>query len=91
MQRARTLSTTPSGLTRNASLTKHPNHTKTHGSLDQPANPKACYPSLKYQTGCLIVVDTFRAAQLPEQLAAREKPSGRAAVEGLVFNGKLAS
>ena len=28
--------------------------------MDQSANPKACYPSLKYQTGCLIVVDTFR-------------------------------
>jgi len=35
---------------------------KTDGSLDQPANPKGRHPSLNYQTGCLIVVDTFRGA-----------------------------
>jgi hypothetical protein len=29
--------------------------------MDQPANPEARNPSLNYQTGCLIVVDTFRA------------------------------
>jgi mRNA interferase MazF len=28
--------------------------------LDQPANPEVSAPSLISQTGCLIVVDTFR-------------------------------
>ena len=28
--------------------------------MDQPADPEARNPSLNYQTGCLIVVDTFR-------------------------------
>jgi hypothetical protein len=31
-----------------------------HGSLDQSTGPKARDPSLNDQTGCLIVVDTFR-------------------------------
>jgi hypothetical protein len=30
--------------------------------LDQSASEKTCYESLNYQTGCLIVVDTFRTA-----------------------------
>src|ERR1019366_1419353 len=34
---------------------------KAHRRLDQPAKPQAPDPSLIYRTGCLIVVDTFRA------------------------------
>ena len=30
--------------------------------MDQSADQNACYASLNYQTGCLIVVDTFRFA-----------------------------
>jgi hypothetical protein len=42
--------------------------------LDQSANPKVGYPSLNYQTGCLIVVDTFRARQT--ETRARELARG---------------
>ena len=34
--------------------------TKTHRCMDQPAKPETAGPSLISQTGCLIVVDTFR-------------------------------
>jgi hypothetical protein len=32
--------------------------------MDQPAAPEARNSSLNYQTGCLIVVDTFRVAKV---------------------------
>src|ERR1019366_5440448 len=39
---------------------------KTHRRLDQPAKPEAPGPSLISQTGCLIVVDTFRRGFAPD-------------------------
>jgi len=41
-------------------VNKAPNHHKNPRQFGSTRQPKACYPSLKYQTGCLIVVDTFR-------------------------------
>jgi nitroreductase len=65
-----------------------------HGmtGFDHAAAPAALGLSDDYRVEAAVAIGKQGpAAQLPEQLAAREKPSGRAAVEGLVFNGKLAS
>jgi hypothetical protein len=51
--------------------------------MDQPANPEARNPSLSYQTGCLIVVDTFRAHQ---NSTKREKTGAKA---GFSFRYRL--
>jgi len=65
----------------------------THGmtGFDHAAAPAALGLSDDYRVEAAVAIaKQGPASQLPEQLAAREAPSGRAAVESLVFNGKLA-
>ena len=65
----------------------------THGmtGFDQAAAPAALGLSDDYRVEVAVAIGKQGAAsQLPEQLAAREIPSGRVAVESLVFNGRFA-
>src|ERR1019366_2826258 len=57
---------------------------KTHRRLDQPAKPQAPGPSLISQTGCLIVVDTFRSPEADLRLGEpfQRQPRGPVARSG---------
>ena len=64
-----------------------------HGmtGFDHAGAPEALGLSDDYRVEAAVAIGRQGAASLlPEQLAARETPSGRVAVESLVFNGRFA-